>query len=220
MAWFKKKFNKSSNKHGAGFSGSSEIEKKMKLEREREKKTIRILLLGPGDSGKTTILKQMKKIHNKHDEAEQEIMAQYIQDAVMQYMKLLCQQSVILHEQYDEKTLVANQNEELRKEILSMTVEDRLGENLGKKIQTLWMDKGIQTTLANRHHFQIHDNVAYFLNRIEEIATEDYQPSFEDYLRIRTRSTGFQQTKLVANIDRFGQHIFEFTDGIYSTYIL
>ena len=191
---------------------SKEIEKRMKLEKERQKKTIRILLLGPGDSGKTTILKQMKKIHNKYDENDSRIMTQYIQDAVVGYMKMLCYQSTILHDQYDEKTLVSAQFEDIRKEFLSLQSPYDLTKQIANNIKTLWTDNGIRETLNKRHYYQIHDNVEYFFDRIDIISSPDYVPNFDDYLRIRTRSTGFAQTKLVANIDKFGQHIFEFTD--------
>merc|ERR1712130_205106 len=35
---------------------------------------------------------------------------------------------------------------------------------------------------------------------------------FEDFIRIRTRSTGFAMEKVSANIDNFGDYTFEFTD--------
>ena len=39
------------------------IDKNLKSESEVEQITHRVLLLGTGDSGKTTIIKQMRKIH-------------------------------------------------------------------------------------------------------------------------------------------------------------
>lgn len=191
---------------------SKEIEKRMKEEKERQRKTIRILLLGPGDSGKTTILKQMKKIHNTYDENDARIMKQYIQDAVVGYMKMLCYQSRVLHDKYEEKTLVSPQLEDIRSEFLALQSPYELTQDIASKIKVLWTDAGIQETLAKRHYFQIHDNVDYFFNKIEVIASPKYEPNFDDYLRIRTRSTGFAQTRLTADIDRFGKHIFEFTD--------
>lgn len=154
----------------------------------------------------------MKKIHNKYDENDSRIMTQYIQDAVVGYMKMLCYQSQVLHDQYDEKTLVNNQYEDIRKEFLKLQSPYDLTKEIGSKINILWTDQGIKETLKKRHYYQIHDNVEYFFNRIDIISEQDYSPTFDDYLRIRTRSTGFAQTKLVANIDKFGQHIFEFTD--------
>jgi len=204
--------NQQPNKVAEEVKDSKEIDSQMKAEREKQKKTIRILLLGPGDSGKTTILKQMKKIHNSHDEADARNMTEYIRDAVVGYMKMLCYQSKVLHDQHDEKTLVSSELEEMRLEFLQLQSPYDLTVDTCERIRTLWTDTGIQETLRKRHYYQIHDNVAYFLERVDELVKSTYVPSFEDYLRIRTRSTGFSQTKLIANIDRFGQHIFEFTD--------
>ena len=63
-----------------------------------------------------------------------------------------------------------------------------------------------------RAKYQIHDNVAYFLDQIHLICKKNWEPNFEDFIRIRTRSTGFAMEKVQANIDNFGKYQFEFTD--------
>ena len=102
--------------------------------------TIRILLLGPGDSGKTTIVKQMKRIHQTLDPSDIQMMAPYIKDAVVGYMKLLCFQSKELAEKDDEKTKVKDQNEEILQKILNLRSPYNLDKALGAKIATLWTD--------------------------------------------------------------------------------
>mmetsp|Transcript_28049 Transcript_28049/g.44494 ORF Transcript_28049/g.44494 Transcript_28049/m.44494 type:complete len:380 (-) Transcript_28049:189-1328(-) len=188
------------------------IDYNMHLSEKREQRTIRLLLLGPGDAGKTTIVKQMKKIHETLSDDDIKIMAPYIQDAVVGYIKLLCFQSKELHDKDDQKTSVKEANEPLRQEIVNMRSPYLLNEELAVKITTLWQDPGIKETLNLRSRFQIHDNVAYFLDKIHDICQDDYTPDFEDYLRIRTRSTGFNMEKVTANIDNFGEYMFEFTD--------
>ena len=119
---------------------SKTIDHKMAQFEARNKRTIRILLLGPGDSGKTTIVKQMKKIHETLKQEDIQVMGPYIQDAVMVYIKKLCQKSQLLHEQYEAKTQVQEKNEALREEILSMHAPYELNNELAQKIHTLWMD--------------------------------------------------------------------------------
>eukprot|EP01084_Bolivina_argentea_P071227 129528_1 len=177
---------------------------------EHTKKTIRVLLLGTSDSGKTTIVKQLKKIHNITDDIE--IIGSYIQNAVVGYVKLLCRKSKQLGDTYDEKTYVDEKNEAMRVELSNLNSPYNLNQALTTKISTIWDDEGIKETLKLRARYQIHDNVAYFLNHIDIIFKDYYQPTFDDYVRICTHTTGFEQTNIIANIDKFGSHTFEFTD--------
>lgn len=66
------------------------IEQQLRRSRQNEKNQIKLLLLGPGESGKSTVLKQMKLMH-KGGFVEQERMqyAQVIWADVLQSMKLL-----------------------------------------------------------------------------------------------------------------------------------
>eukprot|EP01083_Nonionella_stella_P241189 842431_1 len=200
------------NIFGTKKDGKNGIDYNMNMAANKEKRTIRILLLGPGDSGKTTIVKQMKKIHSTLTDDDIKIMAPYIQDAVVGYIKLLCFQCAELHAKEECKTQVDAKNEELRKEMLNLHSPYDLNQELADKISQLWADPAIKETLSLRSKFQIHDNVGYFLDRIDLVCKEEYSPTFEDFLRIRTRSTGFAMEKVSAKIENFGEYTFEFTD--------
>jgi len=50
-------------KDDAGAKKNSEIEKQIKDDRKKQGKEVKILLLGAGESGKSTVLKQMKLIN-------------------------------------------------------------------------------------------------------------------------------------------------------------
>ena len=44
---------------------SREIDQRIEIDRQRQRRTIKILLLGSGESGKSTFMKQMRIIHGK-----------------------------------------------------------------------------------------------------------------------------------------------------------
>eukprot|EP01083_Nonionella_stella_P075305 204666_1 len=193
----------------------SSIENHMKLAANAELKTIHILLLGPGSSGKTTILKQIKKINSFDDKGEavaRETSALPIKQSVVDYMKILCTQSVQLNAKHAEDTLVHPDNEHLRNEILALPSETILNEDIAQKIKMLWADDGIQNTLTMRQHFQIHENVSHFFDRADIICSPSYVPSFDDYVRFRQKTHGFSQDIIPIDVGGSGTHYFDFTD--------
>jgi len=191
-----------------------DIDYQMSLAEKREKRLIRILLLGPGDSGKSTIVKQMKRIHQTLDPKEVVLIRPYIKEAVVGYIKLLCLQSHELAEKEEAKTEMFGDDEILRKELLALQPPYNLDEKLAAKITKLWSNPAIQRTFALCHKYQIHDNVAYFLDKVDEIQNKDYTPSFDDYVRFRSRSTGLSVERITAKIDSVikGEYCFEITD--------
>eukprot|EP01084_Bolivina_argentea_P022660 42119_1 len=158
-----------------------------KLETPKQKK-VKILVLGPSDAGKTTIIKQLKLLNDMYDEEDSKNMTNYIRDSVLSNMKTLCDQSLILKEHYNLETAVHRSVEYLRDEILSLHSSSNLLFNnidIAYKIKELWNDDGIQNTLKYRHRFQLDDNINYFFNKIEQISAQNYSPDFDDYVRIR-----------------------------------
>ena len=65
------------------------------------KPPIKVLLLGPANSGKTTIVKQLRKIYQGLDDEDIKHVGPYIQGAVVSYMKILCIKSRQMHDEYE-----------------------------------------------------------------------------------------------------------------------
>eukprot|EP01083_Nonionella_stella_P022324 61777_1 len=178
-----------------------------------KEKAIRILLLGPGSSGKSTIVKQIKKIHHCNEPYKEQGLAKYIKSAVVANMKILCEHSLALHEKYDLDTLVDPDNEPIRSEMAGLHPPHMLTPEIAFKIRVLWADEGIQKTLNHRRYFQIQENAEHFFKEIDVISSPTFAPSFDDYLRFRQTTLGLSQTKIKINFGGgFGDQTFEFTD--------
>ncbi len=100
--------------------------------------------------GKPTIVKQMKKIHETLTNEDIKIMAPYIQDAVVGYIKLLCFQCQELHAKEECKTKVEHKNESVRQQMLNLHSPYDLTQALATKITTLWADVCYFTYLSLR----------------------------------------------------------------------
>eukprot|EP01083_Nonionella_stella_P216947 779221_1 len=191
---------------------NAKISKMMKTEERKEPYIHRILLLGPGDSGKTTVLKQMRRIHGTHNENNIMVdngFATVIRERIMGYMKILCQQSIILG------IVIEEENLEIRDyfaDDLQAPYGNHFSTENSDKIRKLWADNGIKMTLQRRSEYQIPDNVEYFFDeRFEDISNDNYQVTFEDFLRVRMRTTGFMSEIFKKSISGV-EHQFVFTD--------
>lgn len=68
--------------------GNLEIEAQLKRDRQQLRNEIKMLLLGAGESGKSTVLKQMRLIHNKpYDDEERDSYREIIYSNTVQSMR-------------------------------------------------------------------------------------------------------------------------------------
>eukprot|EP01083_Nonionella_stella_P039707 108013_1 len=176
---------------------------------------ITVLLLGTSNSGKTTILKQIKRMNNKYNVEnlnKRRQITTHIQSAVIEYMQILCEQSHHLSTQYDFNTSIDQKRVYLSQEVLALKPPFILTPEIAFKIHHLWLDKGIRETLKKRSYFQIDENVDHFLGKVQSISDDAYLPDFEDYLRFAEKSVGFSQTIVNLYGDSYRSHPFEFID--------
>lgn len=172
-----------------------EINQHMNQDSKEQKRLNRILLLGPGDSGKSTIIKQMKKIHHGNiGERELKDYISVIRQSILKNMAILCQSSKYLEEDHDTNVDESLQNDrDYFAEDSNISLEDNDLIQNADVITKLWKDKGIQKTFHLRNLFHIPESAAYFFDRIDEINKKDYFPSFDDYLRFRLRTSGISR---------------------------
>ena len=115
-------------------------------------KQIKLLLLGAGESGKSTIFKQMRVLYGAPlTDAEKQEFTPVVYSNTIMSMKSLCAQAVtmendkdILLENADNITMV---NEASDNGVIDAT--------LGNAIKALWADPGIVATWTRRAEFQI-----------------------------------------------------------------
>ena len=58
-----------------------------------------------------------------------------------------------------------------------------LGPGIGATMKTLWEDAGVKECFARRHQLQILDCVGFFLDNIDRITAEQYEPTNEASLQ-------------------------------------
>jgi len=162
--------------------------KKAKIDYNRE---IKLLLLGTGESGKSTVAKQMRILHA--DGFTQGELAQYkpvIYNNVVTSMKALVQAAQKFG--YD----VAEANKEAATYFDEVNVVDIevFNQKIADSVKSLWGDNAIKQAYERRNEYHLMDSAEYCFANIDRMVKPDYCPTVEDVLRVRARTTGIIET--------------------------
>jgi len=173
-------------------AASKTLDAKIAKEASAEAAKIKLLLLGAGESGKSTIFKQMKLIYGaKFTDAERKQQAPLIYSNVVVSMKILCDQAVNYNLDSQVKATEAFAL------VRAMDENDAINEKNGDAIKTLWADPGILACWDRRAEFQLVESVQYYFNKMNVIKAPDYLPTEEDILFSRIRTTGIVTERYV-----------------------
>lgn len=181
------------------------IEAELKKVVRADLSRIRLLLLGPGQSGKSTIFKQVKILHkNGYTEAERvgefiPIIHQNIVSNILTLVEYCGPQKWNLPLPEALQTHAAEIMDLYRK---SQTVV--VDQALAVKIKELWASPQIQEVFANKSKIlMLSESAEFFFNCIDKVTEPGFIPSDEDILRARVRTTGICNTEFELDGARF-----------------
>jgi len=161
--------------------------------------TFKLLLLGPGESGKSTVLKQLKSIYNvKPTPLELEECKKALHQNTLECMKVLCDEADMFGYKIGEENKETSawlQDEDLQYN------DDLITPEQAKAIQALFKSKAIQDTFARRDEYWLLDACQYYIDHVERFAEKDFSPDEVDLVMCRIRTTGRNslETKLKVN---------------------
>lgn len=157
----------------------------------------KLLLLGAGESGKSTLFKQMISIYGKgFDERARRNYSQIVKSNIISCAKTLAKQS----QYWTACTTQAGMD--AKQYIDDQMIED-IGDKEAQHLMALWNDPGIQQTYAKRSNYQLTDSCAYFFDSLPRIIKPDYVPSEQDVMRSRVRTTGIVENEFEISGNRF-----------------
>merc|ERR1712038_1873436 len=138
---------------------------------------MKLLLLGTGESGKSTFIKQMRIIHGNG----------YTLLEKQKYATIIIRNILI-----SMQTLI----KAMRDIDLSQMVTPGTGCRSLQSYQTMmiikdfWKDASVQECFNQQKDYHISDSIAYFLAHLDRINQHDYVPTEQDILRCRVPTTG------------------------------
>lgn len=173
---------------------SKKIDDRLREDGKRMREEVKLLLLGPGESGKSTVFKQMKIIQDNGGFSTEELQSyKYIV-----YGNCVTQMKVIVNAAFKLGYQLDSPENERRAERLAKVPSggDAWSTELGEDIKNLWQDRAIQRAFDRRDiDFQLNDSASYFFDNIERFMSPSYIPTQADVLRARVRSTGIEEAE-------------------------
>jgi len=180
---------------------SKALDNDMQKEHTVDQQINKLLLLGAGESGKSTLFKQMITIYGKgFPEAERKTYVPIIANNVISSIKTLAIQCTT----WSDDLAVAEDLQGVKQFVENeLKGDEDIDEKLGNELFRLWNDEAIQHTFENRAHYQLNDSTKYFLDKILEMSKPGYIPSEQDVLRSRVRTTGIVENEFVIDGNQF-----------------
>jgi len=157
------------------------------IKQDKRRREIKLLLLGTGDSGKSTFIRQMKALHTSGFHAVERqkfafVLKQNALDAIKGLITIAQEENFRISKKLD-------------KSVKKVTDNTSLDSSLADDIENLWEDKGILKAWTKRSKYHIPPTASYLFQHISRIASKKYVPSDEDIFRAKLKTTGIVETK-------------------------
>ncbi|KAH3761389.1 G-protein subunit alpha 8 [Pelomyxa schiedti] len=160
---------------------------------ELQNLNFKVLLLGAGETGKSTLVKQLKLINKiPVDEIEMENYATNIHQNVVQCMKTFVDAAKNLNLTFSDP-----EHARMAAEISEYDFGEnkRMPKQFADYVQTLWATPVIQEAYSHRSEYWFLDASEYYFANVHRLIEDDYRPSEEDCLMTRIRTTGLSVTE-------------------------
>ncbi|KAF2427269.1 guanine nucleotide binding protein, alpha subunit [Tothia fuscella] len=186
---------------------SQAIDRKIEEDSRRLRRECKILLLGSGESGKSTIVKQMKIIHQNGYSPEELAMYRHtIFKNVIDCAKALIAAMRQFEIEPEEKV-----NRDYCDYLFDFSIDpdpDKpLDAKVGQAVNSIWHDRCVTKVMDHSSEFYLMDSAPYFFDEVGRIASPDYVPHEADVLRARTKTTGIYETRF--SMGQLSIHMFD-----------
>ena len=185
----------------AEISHSSMIDKDINKARQKEEKIIKLLLLGTGESGKSTFFKQMQILYSPgFSPAEKAVFRHVLRRNIVEAMQTLIKAVA----QFE----LAIEGKEAKRAAKAILETDALSSEfwqpaLVDAIIALWGTHehhpeeeplsgcpGIHKAYERRSEIQLLDSAEYLFLNVERLGSDNFEPNITDILRARLRTSG------------------------------
>ncbi|KAM9841171.1 guanine nucleotide-binding protein subunit alpha-14-like [Aulostomus maculatus] len=165
-----------------------EIERQLRRDKRDSRRELKLLLLGTGESGKSTFIKQMRIIHGTgYSEADRKGFTRLVFQNIVTAIQALVHAMKTLKIEYVDDKNTGHAEELSQVEAAQVSTLEAWQVNA---IRRVWNDHGVQRCYERRREFQLSDSAKYYLSDLDRITVPLYIPTLQDILRVRVPTTG------------------------------
>jgi GTPase SAR1 family protein len=174
-----------------GTKQSNPIDASLKKDRKAQQELVKLLLLGAGESGKSTIAKQVKLIHLSHTFSEPEV----LQYKTTIYENVITSMQTLIQAANDWDYEFSKEGKESTYLIQNTTPDALKDADVVEAVRFLWQkEKAIKDSWKRANEIKIIESASYYFDAIDRISDPQYKPSTDDILRARVKTTGIVET--------------------------
>ncbi|GAA5880085.1 hypothetical protein JCM8547_003546 [Rhodosporidiobolus lusitaniae] len=174
---------------------SRRIDEELKKARQEEAQTVKALLLGAGESGKSTILKQMRLFYSHpYSQEERENYKEIVFSNSLQSMQAVLRGADVVSislpsSLYPHADLILHTDPEQAADPHTGDMDVKVRD----AIVALWEAQETKEIVKKAAKFQLNDSAEYFFDAMPRLGLPSYIPTDDDILRTRIRSTGISE---------------------------
>eukprot|EP01083_Nonionella_stella_P013753 38683_1 len=184
--------------------------RELQNEKRQDQSVKKLLFLGSGGSGKSTLFKQLRTLHGTGYESKDKLQFKdHIFAQIVEQMRLCLECIEILKEEEEEeyKDLELTGSGKEAADQLQSAATLQVTPQIADAIETLWKEEAIRLIYDKRATMKIDDSCAWFWDEIRRIARPDYVPSDKDILLVYYQTGGVIEQKFEMKGNLF--HIFD-----------
>ena len=147
---------------------SKALDRQLALDNEKFRQEVKLLLLGAGESGKSTVVKQMQIIHMNgyQDRDEKEKYRSVVFSNTIQSMIAILKAMGNLRISFDTE-----KDAEVARQffMLAGSLDDgEFSSEIGRTLMFLWKNRSVQMAVQRAREYQLNDSAGYFLDNLQK----------------------------------------------------
>ena len=206
-----------------GAGQDSVVNKEMAKDKKIDKGIKKLLFLGSGGSGKSTLFKQLRSIHGDgYSKSDRMYFVAHIHAQIVDQMKLAIEciefdaEEELENQMGDEYerpndfnpySALSDEAQAAVERVSKYRFQNKINDQMAADCKLLWNEPAIKQIYEDRAITKIEDTSNYFWDKIDQIMLADFVPNETDILLVRYRTTGVIDQKFT--IEKSDFHVFD-----------